>query len=179
MVKRKGAAGFTLMELLTVVSILGVLAAVAIPAYTSYMRKSKSSEVSANLNSLFKSAATYYSMERSSMGVNSGSSSNCIVDDAGPRPLDPAAAKQAFIADSAFQALGFSIADQVYYSYGLSSSYTAQNCGTSANSVIYTLYANGDLDSDNVLSSFEMVVASTLNNQLYHGVGFYVTNESE
>lgn len=41
----KSQAGFTLIELMIVITILGVLSAIAIPAYRNYTKKAKFSEV--------------------------------------------------------------------------------------------------------------------------------------
>ena len=61
------AAGFTLVELMIVVVILGILAAVAIPAFTRYVKRSKTSEATGNISKIYQGELTYFqqSQERS------------------------------------------------------------------------------------------------------------------
>ncbi len=173
--------GFTLVELMVTIAILGILAALAIPAYISYVARSKSAEVSANLSSMFKSAAAYYSGDLSKQGITSGVTGYCVVADAGPDPSGVGVAKTRFTGtDPSFNALHFTISDFVYYQYGLySTSGATSTCGHSASSNLYTLYANGDLDGDGIMSTFELAVASDKDNTLYHARGMYIANEIE
>ena len=181
MVTRK-REGFTLLELMTVVAMLGVLAAIALPSYSAYMRRSKASEVTTNLNSMFKAVLNYYAMERSSQGSGGGAAGRCIVDDATPSPFDPRVSKQPFVPDARFRAIGFSIPDLVFFSYGLYSvrGTLAGDCAeTTPNIAVYTLYAFGDLDGDNVLSTYELAVGTDGANQLFRSPGFYVDQPDE
>ncbi len=51
---KKVLAGFTLVELMIVVVILGILAAVAIPAFTRYVKRSKTSEATGNISKIYQ-----------------------------------------------------------------------------------------------------------------------------
>ncbi len=62
--------GFTLVELMLVVVIIGVLSAVAIPAFSRYVKKSKTTEAIMHLDKMWTGAVTFYEAERTdSLGV--------------------------------------------------------------------------------------------------------------
>jgi type IV pilus assembly protein PilA len=179
---QKKKAGFTLIELMIVVAIIGILAAIAIPAFISYVRRSKTSEATGNVNSLFKAAASYYNAERTGSGLTALTTGSCTVPTTAALPsTDPGANKQdplALNTDATMRSLGFSIADFIYYSYLIQQSTNV--CGNSAsNNALYNFQAYGDLDGDGTNSTFELRVGSSTENELYHARGFYIVNETE
>lgn len=52
--------GFTLIELMIVVTIVGLLAAIAIPNFLRYQAKSRQAEVKTNLGALFVAETAYF-----------------------------------------------------------------------------------------------------------------------
>ena len=57
---RKNNSGFTLVELMIVVAIIGILAAVAIPAFSKYIKRSKTAEAAGQLNKMWAGSVTYF-----------------------------------------------------------------------------------------------------------------------
>jgi type IV pilus assembly protein PilA len=188
----KKKSGFTLIELMIVVAILGILAAVAVPAFLGYMRRAKTAEVTVNLNNMFKLAASYYENPRNPRDLTNqvGASQCVVVATAAREPVNPGPTKQPFVetneANGTFVALGFTISDLVYYSYSVASAPlgASANCllageTFAADTVVYTLRANGDLDDDTTESLFELAIKADQNAQLSRAIGFYINNETE
>lgn len=183
--KSAGRAGFSLVELMIAVAILGILSALAIPTFRSFVLRSKTGEATGNLSALFKSASVYYSAERAEEGPAGKSlaalrTAGCTIDSITAVPTTPKAQKQRFTQVPGFRALGFNIAEYIYFSYGLDTETGTGGCGGKANdATVYTLFAEGDLDGDKTLSRFELTVGSDVDNVLYHARGFYMLNELE
>ena len=169
-------SGFTLIELMVVVGILGILAALAIPAFIGYVRRAKTAEASQNLNSMFKLAASYMAQEYSERAVTATTGTYCSVGSDTLNPSMPGTSKQRYTAGDNARALGFSIGDEVYFGYGLIGT---QRCGWSAASAIYTFFAEGDLDGDNIRSTFELAAGTDESRTLHHATGIYIVNEIE
>jgi prepilin-type N-terminal cleavage/methylation domain-containing protein len=177
----KSKRGFTLIEIMVAVAIIGILATLAIPAFISYMARSKTAEATQNVDQLFKLASVYYTRPLAGQGTNSAVSGHCTVATADRKPTTPLQQKQGLVIDptddAELAALRFSVADLVYFSYGVTSS--GGGCGHMGSEFLYTFFANGDLDGDGVWSTFELAAGSNANNEFYHARGIHIINEAE
>ena len=175
--RSRSRAGFTLIELMVVVAILGVLSAIAIPSFSIYMKRSRSAEATGELKALFNRAASYYQRERADPGIMGEHRIDCVVDDVS-NDVDPNDHKQqGNYAKPAWVALGF----DTFYGYFRYDAITGGGrCGIPANTPgVYTLRAIGDLDDDDINSTFDLAVGSNSDNELYHARGFNIVNDYE
>lgn len=181
-------AGFTLIELMIVVAIIGILAALAIPAFISFIRRSKTSEATAHIGTMFRNTAGYYLEEHwterstaATLGAMSAASTACAVASADTGNIPGVERTQidfgALGMAHPLNQLGFSIADPTYFNFGVVSA--GAMCGYAAQTPIYSLRAIGNLDGDVDTSLFEISVGSDQLNQLMRTPGFYIENELE
>ena len=158
------------------ICVIGVLAAVVIPAFISYVKRSKATEARMNLVDQYQAAAAYYAEEH--MGPDGTMVRACTVDPS-ITPNIPGAHKTSLTGrwPQPFVELGATPSDPLYYRYEIVGG--PARCGVGPNESIYTFRAYGDLDDDGVLSTFELAVSSDANNELIRSGGVHIVQELE
>ncbi len=158
-------AGFTLVELMIVVVILGILAAVAIPAFSRYVKRSKTSEATSGIASMYRLQLSYY--ENTQERTSSTSFATCgALPTAAPSASKYPANVTMWMNSSDWNSLGFVIDRPHYYQYSTDGSNTSM-----------TARAVGDIDGDNTLSTFER--SALLNSGEIQGAQIRIVNELE
>jgi prepilin-type N-terminal cleavage/methylation domain-containing protein len=143
---KRGRGGFTLIELMIVVTIIGILSAVAIPAFMDYIKRSKRVEASLQLNKIGRSSKRVFS-ENASFVVGTAAqlpvrvSTGCCD---GPSNHCRAVPAQ-FNADPVWRGLDFQIDEDNLFVYDYTGTATT-----------FTAQATGDLDCDRTETVFTM-----------------------
>lgn len=167
-----------------VVAIIGILAAIAIPAFTRYVKKSRTAEAVGHLNKMWSGSITYYMSDFTTIGDNAVAIAlpKQFPGPAGAYEQDPDCCGQSggrcpggsavWASDPVWVALKFALADPHSYipSY--------QGSGTGPESK-FTASAWGNLNCDSVLSQFRRDGYITSGGDVAGQTTPYVINELE
>ena len=127
-IRRATRAGFTLIEMLIVVSIIGILSAIAIPLFSKQQLRTKSTEAKTNLSAIRVAQQSNFS----ELGLYQAASAEPVVIP-GTQPTD------FDVAGSDYAEIGWAPEGRVYFSYAVTITPDASG---------FTADAAADIDGD-------------------------------
>lgn len=162
--------GFTLIELMIVVTIIGILAVVAGPELMKYQTRSKTAEAVQNVSKIADGAKAYYLAEQTNrtgdllpkqFPISVGPTPpNFACQGNAPFKFNPVQFSDVNgFGHPSWQSLQFGVSKPFLFRY----TFIAQGNGRNAT---FSARAEGDLDCDNQSSIFEQVGAVDQNNQV-------------
>jgi prepilin-type N-terminal cleavage/methylation domain-containing protein len=152
---RGRSAGFTLVEVMIVVAIVGVLAAIALPAFSRYVKKSRTAEAAGQLNKAWSGSVAYYESDHADsngvvlqkqfpgMGLSAPQEATCC-----GQPGDKCPGNATEYNDPIWEALSFNARDP----HSFRPTYSSSGSATMATFLASTY---GDLDCDGILGTFQ------------------------
>ena len=152
MIQRLKQRGFTLIELMIVVAIIGILAAVAIPAFMDYMKKSKKTEASLQLNKIAKNSKVYYNTNAQYVQLDGAKLPAAWAKGTTCKVTTPESA--AFAADSGWAALDFQVDEPNLFQYEYKATSLSDASAT----------AEGDLDCDGTSIVYTLTLSAPSGN---------------
>ena len=131
--------GFTLIEMMLVISIIGIIATIAIPTMLRLQLRAKSAECKANLAAILKAEEVYFAEY------------GTYVSALPVRPALVGSQKQPWglvpTADHGFNRIGFAPEGRLYFQYG----------ATSNGALALTIAARSDIDGDGIYNTWGLV----------------------
>jgi type IV pilus assembly protein PilA len=177
---RRSERGFTLVELMIVVAIIAILAAIAIPAFSRYVKRSRSAEAFGHLNKIWTGAAAYFSADHADSATSimprqypTGSAPWESAVECGCQPGARCPGSAPAYQDPIWMALSYALSDPHTFMPG----YTG--AGTEA-ATVFTAAAKSDLDCDGTVAVFTRNGrVNATNGDPMGGGAVHIVNEGE